>query len=116
MSEQLLIGIDVSGDTLEIGTTDKERTWQVKNTRDGIAGLVVQLVELQPRLVVLEATGGYEFDAAFAIQAAGLDVAIVNPRQARDFARATGTLAKTDSIDARALAQFARLIDQHPQR
>jgi transposase len=116
MSEKLFIGIDVSGDTLEIGTTDKERTWQVKNTREGIAGLVVQLVELQPRLVVLEATGGYEFDAAFAIQAASVDVAIVNPRQARDFARAIGVLAKTDSIDARALAQFARLIDQHPQR
>jgi transposase len=116
MADYLFIGIDVSGDTLEIGTTDKERTWQVKNTSEGIGSLVVQLVQLAPRLVVLEATGGYEFDAAFAIQAAGLDVAIVNPRQARDFARAIGALAKTDSIDAKALAQFAKLIDQHPQR
>lgn len=116
MSEHLFVGIDVSGDTLEIGISSKERTWQVKNTREGIAGLVAQLVEVRPRLVVLEATGGYEFDAAFALQTAGLDVAIVNPRQARDFARAVGALAKTDSIDARALAQFARLIDQHPRR
>jgi transposase len=116
MADYLYTGIDVSGDTLEIGTPDKERTWQVKNIPEGIASLVVQLVELAPRLVVLEATGGYEFDAAFAIQAAALDVAIVNPRQARDFARAVGALAKTDSIDARALAQFAKLIDQHPQR
>ena len=116
MSEHLFVGIDVSGDTLEIGFTDKERTWQAKNRPEGISGLVSQLVELHPRLVVLEATGGYEFDAAFALQTAGLDVAVVNPRQARDFARAVGALAKTDRIDARALAQFARLGDQHPQR
>ncbi len=57
-------------------------------------------VELRPALVVLEATGGYEFEAACALQVAGLDVAVVNPRQARDFARATGVLAKTDSVDA----------------
>ncbi|ABM56749.1 hypothetical protein Veis_0971 [Verminephrobacter eiseniae EF01-2] len=61
-----------------------------------------------PALVVLEATGGYEFEAACALQAAGLDVAVVNPRQARDFARAMGALAKTDSLDAKMLAAFAR--------
>ncbi len=65
---------------------------------------------------MLEATGGFEFEAAFALQADGLAVAVVNPRQARDFARAMGVLAKTDSLDARVLADFARLLHSHPQR
>ena len=74
------------------------------------------MLALAPALVVLEATGGYEFEAACALQAAGLAVAVVNPRQARDFARAMGALAKTDSLDARMLAEFARVLHQHPER
>jgi transposase len=74
------------------------------------------LPSLEPKLIVLEATGGYEFEAACALQASGLMVAVVNPRAARDFARAMGALAKTDAIDARMLAAFARVLHQHPER
>jgi transposase len=116
MSEAHFIGIDVSGSTLEVASSERTATWQAKNDAAGIEKLVAELVELRPALVVLEATGGYEFDAACALQVAGLDVAVVNPRQARDFARATGVLAKTDSVDARALAAFARMLHQHPRR
>src|SRR3990167_7101598 len=82
----------------------------------GIEVLVSQLADLKPALVVLEATGGYEFEAACALQAWGLAVAVVNPRTARDFARAMGALAKTDALDAGMLAAFARVLHQHPQR
>lgn len=76
----------------------------------------MRLVALQPALVVLEATGGYEFEAACALQAAGLAVAVVNPRMARDFARAMSALAKTDALDGKMLAAFARVLHQHPER
>lgn len=116
MSEPLFIGIDVSSQTLEIASTAQPQTWRIDNDEAGIAQLVEQLGALTPALVVLEATGGYEFEAACALQARGLSVAVVNPRTARDFARAMGTLAKTDALDARMLASFARVLDQHPQR
>jgi len=116
MSDSIFIGIDVSRDTLEVASTAQATTWSQPNDSGGIEALGVQLLALQPALVVLEATGGFEFEAACALQAAGLAVAVVNPRQARDFARAMGTLAKTDSLDARMLAEFARVLDQHPQR
>ncbi|WP_157646246.1 IS110 family transposase, partial [Burkholderia ubonensis] len=104
MPEAVFIGIDVSRDTLEIGSSTASSTWQYANNSDGIEAMTAELAKLAPALVVLEATGGYEFEAACALQAAGLSVAVVNPRQARDFARAMGTLAKTDSLDARMLA------------
>jgi transposase len=116
MSETVFIGIDVSRDTLEVGVTMQPTSWQRPNDTAGIEALCTELVALTPALVVLEATGGYEFEAACALQAAGLSVAVVNPRQARDFARAMGMLAKTDSLDARMLAEFARVLHQHPQR
>jgi transposase len=116
MSEPLFIGIDVSSQTLEIASTAQPDTWRIDNDETGIAQLVEQLGALAPALVVLEATGGYEFEAACALQASGLSVAVVNPRTARDFARAMGALAKTDALDARMLASFARVLDQHPQR
>lgn len=116
MSDSIFIGIDVSRDTLEVGSTVQPCTWSQPNTTEGIEVLGAQLLALSPALVVLEATGGYEFEAACALQAKGLAVAVVNPRQARDFARAMGTLAKTDSLDARMLAEFARVLNQHPQR
>ncbi|KUZ85574.1 transposase [Burkholderia ubonensis] len=116
MPEAVFIGIDVSRDTLEIGSSTASSTWQYANDSDGIEAMTAELAKLAPALVVLEATGGYEFEAACALQAAGLSVAVVNPRQARDFARAMGTLAKTDSLDARMLAAFARVLHQHPQR
>jgi transposase len=112
----IFVGIDVSSQTLEIASHDEPRTWQVTNDSEGIESLVQQLGELKPELVVLEATGGYEFEAACALQASGLAVAVVNPRTARDFARAMGALAKTDTLDARMLAAFARVLHQHPER
>ena len=116
MSEPVFVGIDVSSQTLEVAGSDRPETWQVGNDAGGIDQRVQQLQELAPALVVLEATGGYEFEAACALQAAGLAVAVVNPRAARDFARAMGALAKTDALDARMLAAFARVLHQHPER
>ena len=81
----------------------------------GQAELVARLLDLAPTLVVLEATGGYELPVAAALAGAGLPVAIVNPRQVRDFAKATGRLAKTDQLDAAVLAQFAEVIHPEPR-
>ncbi|ASL01433.1 IS110 family transposase [Xanthomonas citri] len=116
MSDSVFIGIDVSSQTLEVASSEQAKTWQVANDVAGIEALVGQATALAPALVVLEATGGYEFEAACALQAAGLAVAVVNPRTARDFARAMGALAKTDALDARMLAAFARVLHQHPER
>ncbi|MFT3663653.1 IS110 family transposase [Piscinibacter sp.] len=116
MSDSVFIGIDVSSQTLEIASSEQSKTWQVANDVSGIEQLVHQATALSPALVVLEATGGYEFEAACALQASGLAVAVVNPRTARDFARAMGALAKTDALDARMLAAFARVLHQHPER
>jgi transposase len=88
---------------------------QVPNNEAGIAQLVTQLRETQPALVVLEATGGREAPVAAALATAGLAVAIVNPRQVRDFAKATGQLAKTDALDARVLAHFAEVVRPVPR-
>src|SRR5690349_3042624 len=116
MSETLFVGIDVSRDTLEVGSTGHSNTSQHANEPDAIEALAAELVAANPSLIVLEATGGYEFEAACALQAVGLAVAVVNPRTARDFARAMGALAKTDALDARMLAVFARVLHQHPER
>ena len=116
MSDSVFIGIDVSSQTLEVASSAQAKTWQASNDAHGIESLCSQLTALGPALVVLEATGGYEFEAACALQAAGLPTAVVNPRMARDFARAMGALAKTDALDARMLAAFARVLHQHPER
>lgn len=116
VSDSLFIGIDVSSRTLDVASSLENKTWQFTNDAAGIGQLEEQLQALKPAMVVLEATGGYEFEAACALQAAGLLVAVVNPRAARDFARSMGTLAKTDALDARMLAAFARVLYQHPQR
>jgi transposase len=116
VSDSVFIGIDVSSQTLEVASSSQAKTWQIANDAVGIEKLLSQALALTPALVVLEATGGYEFEAACALQAAGLAVAVVNPRTARDFARAMGALAKTDALDARMLAAFARVLHQHPER
>lgn len=116
MSDSVFVGIDVSSQTLEVASSSQAKTWQVSNDAAGLDSLVSRLLDLKPALTVLEATGGYEFEAACALQAAGLTVAVVNPRTARDFARAMGALAKTDALDARMLASFARVLHQHPER
>lgn len=116
MSDSVFIGIDVSSQTLEVASSAQAKTWQASNDAHGIESLCSQLTALGPALVVLEATGGYEFEAACALQAAGLPTAVVNPRMACDFARAMGALAKTDALDAHMLAAFARVLHQHPER
>lgn len=105
------IGVDVSKDFLDVAVRPSGRAWQVANDTAGIGALVRDLQPLQPRLVVLEATGGFEAPVAAALGVAGLPVVVVNPRQVRDFAKATGRLAKTDRIDAQALAHFGESVN-----
>jgi transposase len=106
---EVFVGIDVSKARLDVAA-DGGPPFAVDNTPEGVAGLVARLVPLRPALVVLEATGRLEAAAVAALAAAGLAVAVVNPRQVRDFAKATGRRAKTDAIDAAVLAHFARAI------
>jgi transposase len=108
--DSVCIGIDVSKDTLDVGSWPSQKTWQVPNTAEGITELVEQVQKAQPTGVVLEASGGYQQEVVAALAAAGLPVAVVNPRQVRDFARATGKLAKTDRLDALILARYAHAI------
>jgi transposase len=107
---QVFVGIDVSKARLDVALRPGDESFSVANNQRGIAALVERLKKLQVSRIVLEASGGYEIAPASELAAAGLPVAVVNPRQVRDFARATGRLAKTDAIDARVLAQFAELI------
>jgi len=101
-----VVGIDVSKRHLDVAVAGSQEVVRWPNEAAGIAGLVEALGGQAPGLIVLEATGGYEMAAVRSLQEAGLAVAVVNPRQARDFARASGRLAKTDALDARALAAF----------
>ena len=109
MSAMICIGIDVSKARLDIGTSEAEH-WSCANDEEGIAGLGEALQGRSIERIVLEASGGYEAAAAGALAAAQLPVIVINPRQVRDFAKATGRLAKTDRIDALMLAQFAQQI------
>jgi len=106
----IYVGIDVSKSQLDIAQAPAAQPWAVSNDAEGIQSLVLRLRELQPTLVVLEATGGYESAVVAALMAAALPVVVVNPRQARDFARAKGRLAKTDKIDAQVLADFGEAV------
>jgi transposase len=106
---EVFVGIDVSKARLDVAA-DGAEPFAVENSPEGVAGLVERLAALRPTLVVLEATGKLEAAVVAALAAAGLAVAVVNPRQARHFARATGRLAKTDAIDAAALAHLARAL------
>ena len=110
VKNQMFVGIDVSKARLDVALRPGDEGFAVTNNQRGIATLVKRLKKLCVSRVVLEASGGYEIAAAGELAAAGLPVAVVNPRQVRDFARATGRLAKTDAIDARVLAHFAEVI------
>lgn len=109
------IGIDVSKATLDIAALPEGESWTVTNDDPGLAELTPRLVARAPALVVLEATGGFETLAAITLAHAGLPVAVVNPRQVRDFAKAMGRLAKTDALDAGTLADFAQRIRPEPR-
>jgi transposase len=116
MAEPLhFVGIDVSKAALDVAVRPAGVAFRVANDPAGHAELVERLRPLAPAAIVLEATAGYEFPALAAMQAAGLPAAAVNPRQARDFAKATGRLAKTDRIDAKALAHFAEAVRPEPR-
>ena len=104
------VGIDVSKDRLDVHLRPSGQSFAVARDGKALAALVERLRGLAPALVVMEATGGYETVVASAIAAAQLPLAVVNPRQIRDFARATGKLAKTDRLDAAAIAHFAEAI------
>ena len=106
----MFVGIDVAQAELEIALRPSAERWAVSNDEAGVATLVARLQALRPVLIVLEATGGLEVLVTSALAAAELPVVVVNPRQARDFAKATGQLAKTDALDARALAHFAEAV------
>lgn len=117
-SETIFIGIDVAKDTLEVAFDAAAKTRCVANDEAGIAGLVQWIAPLAASVgaVLFEATGGFERQAAVALCTAGLPVMVVNPRQARDFAKAMGCLAKTDALDARVLSHLARTLHQSARR
>ena len=107
-------GIDVCKQHLDVCCDGDE--WRTGNDASGWNELIAKLKAAQADLVVLEATGGYERGVVCALQAAGMAVARVNPRQARDFAKSMGALAKTDRIDARCLRDFADVLARHQKR
>src|SRR5947209_19056456 len=109
------VGIDVAKAQLDIALRPAGERWAVPNDTSGVATLVAQLQVRHPTLIVLEATGGLERAVTSALATAGLPVVVVHPRQGRDFARATGQLAKTDALDARALAHCADVIRPTPR-
>jgi transposase len=111
MSEQgVFVGIDVSKKHLDVGILPEGKVFKVENRQEGWEQLAERLQALNPSLVVMEATGGYQGPVSAVLALAGLPVVVVNPRQVRDFAKATGTLAKTDKIDALIIAAFGQAV------
>lgn len=113
--QERYVGIDVSKKNLDIAVRPGDEHWTVANDEDGIDELVTRLRSIRPRLVVLEATGGIELAVTGSLADAGLLVAVVNPRQVRDFAKATGRLAKTDRLDAQVIARFGEVVQPTPR-
>ncbi len=108
--KKVFIGIDIAKDTIDISVLSSGESWTVGTTPTELLETVDRLAALKPTNIVMEATGGYETRLAVSLATAGLPVAVVNPRQVRDFARALGILAKTDAIDAHVLALFAEKV------
>ena len=114
--EKMYVGIDISKDLLDVAVHTSDKQWRYSNDPAGITRLCKMLARLEPTLVVFEATGGYEMPLYLSLDKAGLPAAPVNARQIRDFARSTGKLAKTDSLDARVIAHFGYAIQPVPHR
>jgi len=114
-SAPIFVGIDVSKDRLEVHVRPSGEAFAVVRDGEGLERLVADLRGRDVALVVLEATGGFEMTVAAALAGAGLPLAVINPRQIRDFARATGRLAKTDALDAEVIALFAERIRPEPR-
>lgn len=108
--ELVFAGIDVSKDRLDVAVLPTGETWSVEHTEPAVEALAQKLEELRPESVIVEATGGFERTLVATLAAASIRVVVVNPRQVRDFAKATGQLAKTDSIDAMILALFGQRV------
>ena len=108
--EPRYVGIDVSKAQVYVAVRPTGQRWAASYDETGVGELVSQIVDLVPAMVLLEATGGLELPLVAALAAAELPVVVVNPRQVRDFAKATGTLAKTDALDAGVLAHFADVV------
>ena len=106
----VFVGIDVSQDRLDVAVRPSGERWATATAAPAISALVERLRALHPALIVLEAPGGLELPVVGALGVAGLPVVVLNPRQVRDFARATGKLAKTDALDAHTLAHFAEVV------
>jgi transposase len=110
MTSEKFVGIDVSKRWLEVNVCEEEATWKVSNDAVGFISLIERMKAVQPVLIVFEATGGYEAQAAHALSESGFAVAVVNPTRVRRFAEALGILAKTDKIDARVISHFASVV------
>lgn len=108
--EPTYVGIDVSKEQVDVAVRPTGRSWSVSYDEAGVNDLVAQLKDLKPAGVITESTGGLELPLAAALAAATLPVAVVNPRQVRDFAKSTGQLAKTDRLDAQVLAHFGEAV------
>lgn len=115
IASDVFVGIDVAKADFVVDCRPTRDTWTAVNDGRGIAETVARLVAIAPALVVLEATGGYETALVAAVATAGLPVVVANPRQVRDFAKATGQLAKTDRLDAGVLALFAERVRPVPR-
>jgi len=114
--KEVFVGIDISKKDLDIAIRSTGEVLQVSNDEEGIAQLVKKMQQISPTLIVVEATGGFETAVASALGVAGMPLAIVNPRQARDFAKSLGRLAKTDRIDASMLAHFGEATRPEPRK
>ena len=116
MGEPVVVGIDVSKAFLDVAMIPAGRSWRENNDAVGIERLVKEVEAVRANVVILEATGGIEAPVVARLAEASLPVVVANPRQVRDFARATGKLAKTDKIDAEVLAAFGAAIKPTPRR
>jgi transposase len=109
LREGIFVGIDVAKDALDLGFTSSQKVDRFANDAAGIGGVVNRLLQVSPRSIVIESTGGYEASLVEALYDAGLPVAVVNPRLVRDFARGFNQLEKTDTLDARLLAAYGQV-------
>ena len=109
-----IVGVDVSKARLDIFFNDE--SWSVPNIWTSISKLAIKLVDLQPKLIVVESTGGLEHALLTEFSSLGLPVALVNPRRVREFARSIGQLAKTDKVDAKLLARFGEAVKPEPTK
>jgi transposase len=109
------VGIDVSKEQLDVASDDGAFVAQFANDEEGHGELTKRLLQVRPTLVVLESTGNYQLEVSLVLQAAKVPLAVVNPRQVRDFAKATGVLAKTDKLDALSIARFAAAVKPSAQ-